>query len=404
MNNEVLLPAVLGITFGLLLVAVAAYRSANDPRDGARRRAAAAALLLYAVLAVPFFARGGMTLLWLLVLLVVVVLTFVAASLSARREVTLTAGQRMVSAAVGIALAALLLISAAQTISLLTRVDPRTLVVVLAVVTGLVAALQGLAAAGRLGSTAIWLLLFPIAVSLALGFFLGGFGEVVSPIVPVDGPSVMVIVGLACALFVIAWADPGLGALSRPFAGQRRSVTVILVAALGVVVLIGLGQLMFLGGSVLAPSMQFFVVPSNLDIVPALIAVVLTVLTMVFAALVTIPLAGVAALADEGKAAKWVLAATVIAALLALADPGAERIIIAASLIGAAYLGAQLSASRTDRGLWAGVAAAVVGTALLAVLGQLEFGVVSILVLAAVAAVAAVVARADEGSEVTASA
>ncbi len=109
-------------------------------------------------------------------------------------------------------------------------------------------------------------------------------------------------------------------------------------------------------------------------------------------------------MADEGKAAKWVLAATVIAALLALADPGAERIIIAASLIGAAYLGAHLSASRTDRGLWAGVAAAVVGTALLAVLGQLEFGVVSILVLAAVAAVAAVVARADEGSEVTASA
>jgi hypothetical protein len=45
-----------------------------------------------------------------------------------------------------------------------------------------------------------------------------------------------------------------------------------------------------------------------------------------------------------------------------------------------------------------------VGTALLAVLGQLEFGVVSILVLAAVAAVAAVVARADQGSEVMASA
>lgn len=400
MNNEVLLPAVLGITFGLLLVAVAAYRSANAPRDGARHRAAATALLLYAVLAVPFFTRGGMTLLWLLVLLVVVVLTLVAASLSARREVALTAGQRAVSAAVGIALAALLLISAAQTISLLTRVDPRALVVVLSVVTGLVAGLQGLAAAGRLGSTAIWLLLFPVAVSLALGFLLGGFGEVASPIVPVDGPSVMVIAGLACALFVIAWADPGLGALSRPFAGQRRSVTVILVAALGVVVLIALGQLMFLGGSVLAPSMQFFVVPSNLDIVPALIAVVLTVLTMVFAALVTISLAGVGALADGGKAARWVLVATVIAALLALVDPGAERIIISASLIAAAYLGAHLSGSRSDRGLWAGVAAAVVGTVLLAVLGQLEFGLVSILVLAAVAVVAALVARTDQGSEV----
>lgn len=34
MNNEVLLPAVLGITFGLLLVAVAAYRSANDLGTG----------------------------------------------------------------------------------------------------------------------------------------------------------------------------------------------------------------------------------------------------------------------------------------------------------------------------------------------------------------------------------
>ena len=111
------------------------------PSRRARRRAAAAALLLYAVLAVPSSLRR-MTLLWLLVLLVVVVLTFVAASLSARRDVALTAGQRMVSAAVGIALAALLLISAAQTISLLTRVDPRTLVVVLAVVTGLVAALR----------------------------------------------------------------------------------------------------------------------------------------------------------------------------------------------------------------------------------------------------------------------
>ena len=123
----------------------------------------------------------------------------------------------------------------------------------------------------------------------------------------------------------------------------------ILVAALGVVVLIGLGQLMFLGGSVLAPSMQFFVVPSNLDIVPALIAVVLTVpspwcsrLWSRFPWPASLPW-------PMGKAAKWVLAATVIAALLALADPGAERIIIAASLIGAAYLGAQLSASRTDR-------------------------------------------------------
>ena len=48
MNNEVLLPAVLGITFGLLLVAVAAYRSVNDPRDGHDAVLQRPALLLYA--------------------------------------------------------------------------------------------------------------------------------------------------------------------------------------------------------------------------------------------------------------------------------------------------------------------------------------------------------------------
>lgn len=76
-----------------------------------------------------------------------------------------------------------------------------------------------------------------------------------------------------------------------------------------------------------------------------------------FKSLVTIPLAGVGALTDEGKAARWVLLATVISALLALVDPGAERIIITAGLIAAAYLGAHRSGGRSDMGLWAGGAA-----------------------------------------------
>ena len=131
-----------------------------------------------------------------------------AASLSARRDVALTAGQRMVSAAVGIALG--------RTAADLSRpdhlfADPR----------------RSSDAGGRSGCrhrtrcrtagpgcgrsprpTAIWLLLFPIVVSLALGFF-GRIREVVTDRAG-RRPSVMVIVGLACALFVIAWADPDL--------------------------------------------------------------------------------------------------------------------------------------------------------------------------------------------------
>ncbi len=389
MNNEVLLPAVLGITIALLLVVVTAYRSSSPPSDGAWRRATATGLLVYAVAAVPFFARGGLTLPWLLILLAVVSLALIAPLWSGQRADN-SQGETVTRVIVAVALTSVMLISAGQTLALLTRIDPRAVVVVLAVVTGLIVALQGLAAAGRIGSTTTWILIVPIAVSLALGFFLGGFGEVVSPIVPVAGPSAWTITGVVAAVFCIAWADPAMHRLTSRFAGQRGSLTRIAVCALVIVLLVGVGQLMFLGGSVLAPSMQFFVVPSNIDILPALAAVLLAVVTMILAALVTIPLSGVSAVGGT----KWVVSAVVAAALIALLDPGAEQVLVAAGLAGAALVGAHLGAGDTSRGSQVGLGAAAVALVGLVLLGQWEMGISSTLATILVAVIGFAVSRA----------
>lgn len=397
MNNEVLLPAVLGITIALMLVVVTAYRSSKPPSDGAWRRATAAGLLVYAVAAVPFFARGGLTLPWLMVLVAVVSSALIAPLLGVDRDGR-TRGETTTRAITGVALTAVMLISAGQTLALLTRIDPRAVVVVLALVTGLIVGIQGMASAGRIGSTTTWLLIVPIAVSLALGFFLGGFGEVVSPIVPVAGPSVGTVVGVAIAVFAIAWADPAMNCLTARFAGQTASLAKIAVCALTIVLLVALGQLMFLGGSVLAPSMQFFVVPANIDILPALAAVLLAVVTMTMAALVTIPLAGMGELGGP----RWVTGGAVVATVLALLDPGAEQILVVAGLAGAALIGAQLGGGNPDRGSLVGLGAGLVVLAALALLGQWELGLGSALATAVIAAVGFAVSRTGEAARVDA--
>jgi hypothetical protein len=385
-NNDALLPSLAGLTIGLILVVVAANRSANPPRPGAQRRAAAMALLMYAVIAVPYFVWGGMTLPWLLILLGLTCLPLLAASLGSRRRVdTTSATENAASALVAVGLATLMLIAAAQTVSLLTRVDPRTLVVVLAFVVGVITGLQGLAAAGRIGSTATWVLIFPIAISLALGLLLGGFGEVVDPIVPVGGPSAPEILAVSVAVFALAWADPGTGALMRPFRGQRRPLLIIAACALSIVLLLALGQLMFLGGSVLAPSMQFFVLPANLDILPALIAVALTALIMVFAALIAVPLAGAA---DIGGG-RWVAGAAGLSAVIALIDPGAEGVLTGTMLVAAAIMGVNLRGGSGDRGIGVGLAVAAIAFGILSVTGSAEAGIASLVAAAVVALVAA---------------
>lgn len=394
MNRDLSLLATIGITIGLLVVVLVAVRSAQPPTPGVMRRAGATALLVYAVLGVPVFVRGGLTAVGLLLVLLLLALPLLGVSASRDAEGLLEAIARAV---VGVGLLTALLITAAQTLSLLGNVDPRVVVVLLATITAILVAGQGLAATGRVGSAVLWTVILPIVMALALGVLLGSPGDAVSPIVSSDGPAVLEMVGLAVAVLMLGAGDNGLRALLDAGGGGRSALRWSWGGAALAVLLFLVGLLMFFGGNVVAPSLQFFVVPANLDLLAPLAIVVLAVAAVLFAGLVATALLGVGLLgaAEESPAParSWLAGGAVLAAVLALVDPGVERVLVVASLAGAALLGAQLPSGSRQQGVMAGLAVGIVGFGVLAVLGRLEFGVASIVTAVVVLVVAAATAR-----------
>jgi hypothetical protein len=400
MNNEILLISVIGITAGLVIAVLAAFRGKKDPSPGILGRGGIAALLVYAVVAAPVFVRGGMTLFGLLALAAVVALAAAAMMLS-RRSGTKSGGRAELLARtlVGTGLAAAMLIAAGQTISMLSLVDPRTVVVVTASVAALLVAGQGLAGSSRVGSLAVWLMILPIAISLALGFALGSPAKAATPVIVTDGTPIVQVLALALAVIAIGWGDNAIGALRA--AGGWPPLA-MLCGALTVIVLVLFGQLMFFGGVAVSPSLQFFTVPANIDMVPALAAVLMAVLSTLFAALVASALAGVGSLTSpKTLSASWmlVLPSAAIAVAVALAGPGLEHVVVATSLIGASLAGAQLGSGDCQRGIAAGMAVAVAASVVLAATGRLDLGIGTMIATAAVLVAAGAAAR--SGAETT---
>ena len=436
MNRELLLEASLGLTVGLLVVVLAAFRSGRSPRPGVTRRAAMMGLLTYAIIAAPVLTVSGMTALGMIVLVVIVALAL-AGSLLSRRFAPISDGPAhgYVQGLVGSGVAAILLIAAAQTLSLISRVDPRVLVLVLGVVAALLVAGQGLAASGRIGSVAMWLMIVPIVISLALGFLLGDVSAVVSPIrIGAEIPYVAIL-AVAVAIFALGWVDGGLRATN---AVGRWSPLRVLIWVAVVIVAIILGLLMFLGGIIFAPSMEFFVVPANIDALPGLAGVLLAVLTVMFAALVAGVLAGVGALpggvragvgaqagaqagarvGDESSvraaepdgdeaavpvASAWVWTGAGIAIVVALIDPGSQQLVVGAGLLAAGLIGAQVSRARSAAGVIAGVLSTIVAIVVLALLDQLRLGWGSIVATLLVSLLALLAGRLTGSREVSGS-
>ena len=434
MNRELLLEASLGLTVGLLVVVLAAFRSGRSPRPGVTRRAAMMGLLTYAIIAAPVLTVSGMTALGMIVLVVIVALAL-AGSLLSRRFAPISDGPAhgYVQGLVGSGVAAILLIAAAQTLSLISRVDPRVLVLVLGVVVALLVAGQGLAASGRIGSVAMWLMIVPIVISLALGFLLGDVSAVVSPIR--IGAEIPYVAILAVAIFALGWVDGGLRATNA--VGHWSPLRVLIWVAVVIVAII-LGLLMFLGGIVFAPSMEFFVVPANIDALPGLAGVLLAVLTVMFAALVAGVLAGVGALpggvragvgaqagarvgarvGDESSvraaepdgdeaavpvASAWVWTGAGIAIVVALIDPGSQQLVVGAGLLAAGLIGAQVSRARSAAGVIAGVVSTIVAIVVLALLDQLRLGWGSIVATLLVSLLALLAGRLTGSREVSGS-
>lgn len=394
MNREFLPEAVVGITVGLLLAVLAVYRTKKVPSSGLMARGAMMSVLLYAIVAAQVLVRDGMTAVGLVLVLVMVCLPVVGMLLTARSpRVTGTAalvGRSIVS----VGLAAAMLIAAGQTLSMLSLVDPRTLVIVLTAVTGLLVAFEGLRATGRIGSLAVWLLIVPIVLVLVLGFLLGNIGQAVSPIIRTGGVPIATVVSLMAGFLVLGAADSALAA-------SHRSVGWSPVRVLGgvfiVVILIVFGMLMFFGGAILAPTVQFFVIPANIDALPGLAGVLLAVLTMLFAAVVASSLSGLLVAGTEPAegASESVVLATVgdvnrrvfgiglaAALVLALVNPGMEWVVIATSLAAAA-----VATATAERGLLAGLVLAGVLIVVLTATGAMEWGLWAVLSVAAVAIV-----------------
>ncbi len=388
MNRENLPEVVLAVTLGLLIVVAAAYRTTKDPSPGVRRRSAMAALLVYAVIATPVFVSTGMSF-WLLVVLVgVLALPLVAVAVAPRYSPDSEgAAESAVRALVGTGLAAALLVGAGETLAMIGRVDPRTVVIVIALIAALVTMGQGLAGSSRIGSLALWLLIVPALISIALGIFLGSATEAVSPIVEVPGPSWAGVAVVALGVFVIGWADNTLRATTAE-SGPEHWRTWVGTAV--IVVVIAFGQLMFLGGAVIAPSLQFFVLPANLDIAPGLAGVIIAILTVVFTALVALIVTGASAAgaAGSGLTVSWAAGIAVVAAGIALFDPGVDRILIVTALAAAALVGAQLGGGAVGRGVAAGLVVAAIAVVLLSITSRLELEVAAVAAMAAVLVVA----------------
>ena len=418
MNREFLPEAVIGITVGLLLAVLAVYRTKKAPSSGVMTREGMISILLYAIVAAQVLVRDGMTIIGLVLLLVMVCLPVVGMMLVARGPRVAGTPARVGRTIVSVGLAAAMLIAAGQTLSMLSLVDPRTLVIVLAAVTGLLVAFDGMRAAGRIGSLAVWLLTVPILLTLVLGFLLGNAGQAVSPIIRTGGVPIATVVSLMAAFLVLGAADSALAA-SHKAAGW--SPVRVLGGVFVVVILIAFGMLMFFGGAIVAPTVQFFVIPANLDALPGLAGVILAVLTMLFAAIVASALSGLlavgvgadeAAVADQSDAGDGEVVVRPaaqatdlrlfgigvgVALLIALVNPSMEWVVIATSLAAAA-----VATATAARGVLIGLVVAGVLVVVLTVTGSMTWGLWTVLSVAGVAIVArAVSGPATPTAEVT---
>ena len=431
MNGALLPQAVLGITLGLLAAGfIGSWVRPTSPGGRTLTCAGVLALLVYAVIAAPVFIRGGMTLLGLILLLVVVVLPLLALALRQRfPDDPVDPLARYARLVVQIGLLAVLLIAVGQTLSMLGLVDPRLVVVVVALLGTLLTVGASPDGSNRLAALAVWLMAVPVLIALALGIFLGEFSAVTDQLIEVDGPAPAAVITIAVIVFLIGWSDARLDLLR----GRRLTSSGALIGALLVVGLIGLGLLMFLGGAVIAPSLQFFVIPANLDLIPGIPALILGVFTVVFVAMVTSVLSGVAspqvasarvetasvdsasaevpgpAPADQLSPATqtspaaqtspvWAVVTAVAATVLALVDLGSSWMLAVTGLVAAAITGASLGGRGFGRGLRAGLIAAVVIVVAAAFLTRvdvrIEGGWWALLGIAVVAAIAALTARA----------
>lgn len=421
MNRYFLPEAVLAVSFALFLVTGLAATARVRRRDWLRRGAVVAGLV-YSLIVVPLVLAAGGTLISLFAIVALLLLpllgAFLAARTAASRDVideSLT--RRGFRAVVAVGLLTVVLTAAGQSISLLGRLDPRMVVIVIALAAGFVAWVHGVLGTSRVGSWAAWLLLVGIAVLVALAVLLGTASDVVDPRIEVDALSPGQWVALPLALLALGWADPVLRKVDVEFTGVQLAR--VWGAVAGIVLVSGFALLMFFGGSTQAPTLQFFTLPANLDIVPGPMFIFLVTLTVLFVAQAAGLLWGAGRMSSVPEVSvpdpvrpDWrrVVLVGGVAVGLTVLGVGLEPVAVLTSLLAAAMLGSQLREGPGVAALMAAAAVAVVSAVVLLVLDQMRFDWGSAIATLAVLATAWLIggtqqatAPAQAGREATAS-
>jgi hypothetical protein len=369
MNREFLLEAVIGITLGLLLVALVAITAPAQPGAGVWRRGVAAAGLIPATLAVPLAVERGVDLLGVVLLILVVAGALLAAHLQASRVGASAGPSSPVVVALRVAVATgvtvMLVTAAAQTLSIVARVEWRVVAISIAAVAALVVLAAGRVGAARSGGWAIGLLLVLAVLVLAIGAFLGSPAGALGSTVEVEGLGVGQWAALALAVILTAAMSPGTRGMARR-AGSPGVVRGILLVS-GTLLLAGFGLLMLFDGSIVGPSLQLSTLPANIDAVPGPMLVVLATLTVVFTASCALTLAGLDPHEASGDDADhtamsasgsiMVAAVALAGVLIALTGPGVERALIMTGVLAAVGVALDRGGSTVS------VPAAVVGLA-----------------------------------------
>lgn len=366
-----MLEAVIGITAGLLLTALLAVAPPSR-RSGPQRRALAGAGLVYAVLVVPLAVRSGVVAWSLLALAALLAATVAVAWWAGRRAPAESSQGEALQALVATGLLAAVLAGAGQTLSLLSRVDPRATIIVVAAVAVLAALLGRLAGTVRAASAAVTALAIAVVPVMAIGLFLGDPGGLATATVPVPGPTLGAAVSLAVVLLVLAAADPLLAARTADASGATVARGAAILAVL--VLLLGVGLLLFFDGSIIGPSLQLFTLPANLDVVPGPMLLLLLALTLLLAASAAALLAAVAGVAPASSIPAWTIGCAAVAVVIALLGAPVEALLVSSALLAAGLAGGLLPGGAGRTGIVAGAGAAAVAVVGLALLGDLRLG------------------------------
>jgi hypothetical protein len=210
-------------------------------------------------------------------------------------------------------------------------------------------------------------------IVVALALFLGTLSDLASPVVSGPGIPAAGLLFLAGGALVIGLNDPATRVFASAASSRSRVVGMIVAAGLVGVLLAAIA--LFFGGSFFAPSLQFFVLPANFDLIPGGLFVAMLVISLIMAAPIGNLVATLATDPDGGARTLWwpAAGAVAIAAAIAALTPGSERTAAVVALLTAAPAGALVRGRDPSRAL-IGLAVAAVLIIALILTGNLGFG------------------------------